>query len=254
VSALCAGCTHCLGTKGCTCRTVTIFTRSPRSTVMNEVKRCLAMPIRRRQHLRASAAMVVAILILALWGAGSTTMRADDDACTCTVNKTYNVDVCIDGTTYNLDASFCETNYPLNNLPMGDCLTGRGMNRKSTLRKICFTGTPPSGYTDAQIIGYLLCHIKTTACNTPASPYGFAVPAPPLSFYCWEIKVPKCTARDNGCIVPCSECLFCIHAYAWERTSGSCGLDISRRCNPAAQCIGTNCTENGDCPFETCCN
>ncbi len=220
---------------------------------MNHVLRCLGMPVRNQKRIRASAAMVVAMLTMMLWGTSPTTMRADDDACTCTVNKTYNVDVCIDGTTYNLDASFCETNYPLNNLPMGDCETSNGINRKSTLRKICFTGTPPTGVSDYAIISHLLCHIQATGCATPNSPYGFTVPGPPVSLYCWEIKVPKCTARDNGCIVPCSDCKFCIHAFTWQRTSGGCGLLRHRTCN-GPNCDGTSCYENDGCPVISCCN
>jgi hypothetical protein len=30
-----------------------------------------------------------------------------DNKCDCTVNTTYNIDICIAGTTYNVDVKFC---------------------------------------------------------------------------------------------------------------------------------------------------
>jgi hypothetical protein len=215
---------------------------------MNEVKRCLGMPIRRRQHLRASAAMVVAILTTALLGLASSSAKAND-SCNCQANVTRTVTFCIDGTNYTANVDFCEVNYTAP-LPAGDC-NSAPQDRKSTLRKICFVGAQPIGYTDAEVIGYILCHVQSTACNLPPpNPYGFFVPN--NGVFCWEIKVPKCTMRDNGCIVPCGDCKYCIHAFQWDRVGGTCSLTGYWKCN-GSDCDGQNCTENEGCPLLNCC-
>ena len=214
---------------------------------MNDVVRCLGMPLRSRNHLRASAAMVVAILTIALLGLASSSAQAND-SCNCQANVTRTVTFCIDGTNYTANVDFCEVNY--NPPTAGDC-SSLLQDRKSTLRKICFTGTQPAGYTDAQIIGYLLCHIYSTGCNVP-NEFGFVVPGPPVSRYCWEIKVPKCTMRDNGCIVPCGDCKYCIHAFDWFRAGGTCNPRLRIICD-GPDCDNSNCTENNGCPSLHCC-
>jgi len=215
---------------------------------VNDVLRCLGMPIRRRQHFRASAAMVVAILTTALLGLASSSAKAND-SCNCQANVTRTVTFCIDGTNYTANVDFCEVDYtpPV----LGDCNTTLGQDRKSTLRKICFVGTQPIGYTDAAIIGYLLCHIKNSACDVP-NEFGFVVPGPPVTRYCWEIKVPKCTMRENGCIVPCGDCKYCIWAFEWRRVGGVCSNTISTRCD-GPDCTNQSCTENEGCPRLNCC-
>jgi hypothetical protein len=214
---------------------------------MNDVLRCLAMPIRRRQHLRASAAMVVAILTTALLGLASSSVKAND-SCNCQANVTRTVTFCIDGTNFTANVDFCEVEPP--NPAGGDC-NRRAQDRKSTLRKICFVGAQPIGYTDAEVIGYLLCHVRSTACNIPPpNPYGFFVPN--NGIYCWEIKVPKCTMRDNGCIVPCGDCKYCIHAFEWERAGGNCVNHYYNVCD-GPDCDGSNCTQNLGCPSLLCC-
>jgi hypothetical protein len=191
--------------------------------------------------------LIGACLVLALIGAGSVELRAQtgslDSACTCQVNKTYNVDLCIGGVTYNADVKFCETNYAAP-FPTGTCETRFGQNRFSVLREICFTGVFPPGATHAQILGAVLLSISTTGCNIP-SPYGFTVPNNGL--YCWEIALPKCTDRVGNCIVPCEECKFCIRAYRWQRLNGVCTFSQTRVCDPGP-CQGTTCDENSGCP------
>lgn len=97
-----------------------------------------------------------------------------DNKCDCTVNVTYNVDICIAGTTYNANVKFCETNYNVP-YPNGNCQTALGQNRKSVLKEICFTGAYPAGVSHRDVIGAVLCHIRQTGCMIP-SPYGFTVP------------------------------------------------------------------------------
>jgi len=214
---------------------------------MNDVFRCLAMPIRRRQHLRAAAAMVVAILTTALLGLASSSAKAND-SCNCQANVTRTVTFCIDGTNYTANVDFCEVENPI---PAAGVCNPLDQDRKSTLRKICFVGTQPIGYSDAQIIGYLLCHILNTACGVP-NEFGFVVPGPPRRRYCWEIKVPKCTMRDNGCIVPCGDCKYCIHAFEWTRSGGVCAPTIQIFCD-GPDCDNQNCTQNDGCPVLNCC-
>lgn len=198
-----------------------------------------------RAARRCTATIVVAMM-MALLGLSTTEVRAND-SCNCQANVTRTVTFCIDGTNYTADVSFCEVNYAAP-YPAGECNT-LGQNRKSTLRKICFTGTQPTGYTDAQIIGYLLCHIKSTGCDSP-SPYGFTVLN--NSRYCWEIKVPKCTMRENGCIVPCGDCKYCIWPFQWDRVGGVCSAFTYQPCN-GPDCVGTGCTQNDGCPTLLCC-
>lgn len=203
-----------------------------------------------RATIRCTATIMVAMMMLALLGLSTTEVRAND-SCNCQANVTRNVTFCIGGTNYTANVSFCEVDYAPP-YPAGACNT-LGQNRKSTLRKICFTGTQPTGYTDAQIIGYLLCHIQSTACNTPPdppNPYGFTVPN--NGVYCWEIKVPKCTMRDNGCIVPCGDCKYCIWPFQWTRAGGVCVAANFQPCN-GPDCVGTGCTQNDGCPGLLCC-
>lgn len=215
---------------------------------MDHVVPCSGMSIRICIHLRSSAAMVVAILTVALLGLAPSSALAND-SCNCQANVTRTVTYCIDGTNYTANVDFCEVNYspPV----LGDCSTTLLQDRKSTLRRICFVGAQPIGYTDAQIMGYLLCHIRLTACNVP-NEFGFVVPGPPVRRYCWEIKVPKCTMRANGCIVPCEDCRYSIWAFEWQRAGGNCANTISIRCD-GPNCNGQNCTENEGCPAIQCC-
>ncbi len=217
---------------------------------MNDVVRCLGMPLRSRNHLRASAAMVVAILMIALLGLASSSAQAND-SCNCQANVTRTVTFCIDGTNYTANVDFCEVNNP--NPAQGQC-NPAVQDRKSTLRKICFIGAQPTGVTDADIIGYLLCHIQSTGCNRPPdppNPYGFTVAN--NNRFCWEIKVPKCTMRENGCIVPCGECYYCIHAFEWIREGlGQCRFTHVVCDGP--NCTSENCLQNDGCPSVKCCN
>jgi hypothetical protein len=215
---------------------------------MNHVLQCLGMTLRSRKHLSASSAMVVAILTIALLGLASSSAQAND-SCNCQSNVTRTVTFCIDGTNYTANVDFCEVNYTAP-LPAGDC-NPAPQDRKSTLRKICFVGAQPIGYTDAEIIGYLLCHVQSTACNLPPpNPYGFFVLN--NGVFCWEIKVAKCTMRDNGCIVPCGDCKYCIHAFDWIRGGGTCVPRLYKVCD-GPDCDNSNCTENDGCPSLLCC-
>lgn len=221
---------------------------------MRCVNRCLSATFtstatNSRATIRCTATIMVTMMMMALLGLSATEVRAND-SCNCQSNATRNVTFCIDGTNYTADVSFCELNFTAP-LPLGDCSTTLRQDRKSTLRKICFIGAQPIGYTDAQIIGYLLCHILNTACNVP-NEFGFIVPGPPVGVYCWEIKVPKCTMRDNGCIVPCGDCKYCIHAFDWVKSGGVCTPRLHKVCN-GPDCLGTGCNQNDGCPELLCC-
>jgi hypothetical protein len=171
-----------------------------------------------------------------------------DSACTCQVNKTYNVDLCIGGTNYNADVKFCETNFNAP-LPIGICERNLRQNRYSVLREVCFTAGFPPGATHAQILGAVLLSISSTGCNTP-SPYGFTVLN--NNAFCWEIALPKCTDRVGNCILPCEECKFCIRAYRWIRQNGVCTFGQTAVCDQG-DCQGVSCDENSGCPVVGTC-
>lgn len=172
-----------------------------------------------------------------------------DNKCDCTVNVTYNVDICIAGTTYNANVKFCEANYNVP-YPNGNCDDTRGQNRKSVMKEICFTGAYPAGSTQRTIIGALYCQIRSTGCQIP-SPYGFTVPN--NGVYCWELALPKCTRRVLNCVIACEECKYCTYALVWRSINGNCVLQPdAKRCDDGP-CQGGLCDETGDCPEPVCC-
>lgn len=109
-------------------------------------------------RLSISAFMILALMVVS---AGSLMAQAVsiDLACTCQVNQTYTVVLCIGGANYNANVKFCETNFTSPNLPWGICATTLRQNRYSVLREVCFTAGYPVGATHAQIPGAVLWSI-----------------------------------------------------------------------------------------------
>lgn len=195
---------------------------------------------------------LLTVVAAALMLFSSLSVRSYAVACDCSVNITRTVDICLDDSTYSITVSFCETNYTAP-FPAGNCTTF-GQDRISKIKKICFNGPEPLGYTNVQIISALYCAIKNTGCN-PGNPWGFSVPIPPGSVYCWQIQAPKCTKRDiNRCIIPCGDdCKWCYYEFRWFRSAGACvwSPSLGNSCSDAGGCV-EGC-ETG-CPTpEGCC-
>lgn len=177
-----------------------------------------------------TAAMTI---ILCCFGVG----RMQGQACDCQVTHQRTVNICVNNNNYSVTVHFCETEYYYPNFKAGHCTPSLGQNRVSQIKKICFNGLTPPG-TNLDIINALYCSIANTGCNQP-NPWGFVVPMVQGGIYCWQVSVPRCTKRENNCIVACGDdCKWCYYEFRWERNAGVCKF---------APLPGNQCADDGDC-------
>lgn len=204
-----------------------------------------------KSYCRKLSCLSILLLVLVF---GSSQLSAEIyDSCNCNGYITRNVNICIGGDTFALAVDFCELNGSAPNYLNPVCLNSGQQNRISIIRRICFPGTRPVGYTNAQIYGYIICDIKNRACDVP-NQWGFVVPN--NGVYCWTFQTPKCTTTNtDGCIVACGPtCSICRTLLRWERIDGNCreALLAGVSCPANTDTCAEGC-ESG-CPVSTCCN
>jgi len=169
------------------------------------------------------------MLLVALFGialsANTASAQIDPNICDCEFPGIIkaNLPICLGGVNYLVDVYGCEQN-PGTLFPE-ICLNSGLQNRRTTITKICFVGTPPASYSAQALIDAVVCTMNP--CRPPYS-WGVTMPPVPGTIYCWTIVTPTCVRiLANGCLERCG--------------TGCCILAIQFKvdANPINPCIVT---------------